>query len=117
MGKDGDPAGAMLLAHIITAIFCLPFIFIYPPSLSPGAIGSILFMGILQIGLASMLFSYAIQRVRALEAMLIAMIEPVLNPVWVLLVTGEKPAPSALVGGAIIVAAVVVSSLWGRHNA
>jgi drug/metabolite transporter (DMT)-like permease len=110
MGKDGDPAGAMLLAHVLTAVFCLPFVFIYPPSLSPGPIGSIFFMGILQIGLASMLFSYGIQRVRAVEAMLIAMIEPVLNPVWVLLVTGERPAPSALVGGAIIVAAVLVSS-------
>jgi drug/metabolite transporter (DMT)-like permease len=116
MGKDGDPAGAMLLAHVITAIFCLPFIFIYPPSPSPDAIGAILFMGILQIGLASILFSYGIQRVRAVEAMLIAMIEPVLNPIWVLLVTGERPTPSALAGGAIIVTAVVVSSLiGGRH--
>jgi drug/metabolite transporter (DMT)-like permease len=117
MGKDGDPAGAMLLANMITAVFCLPFVFIYPPSLSPGPIGAILFMGILQIGLASMLFSYGIQRIRAVEAMLIAMIEPVLNPVWVLLVTGERPAPSALAGGAIIVAAVAVSSLvGGRHS-
>ncbi|MDR1400552.1 MAG: DMT family transporter [Treponema sp.] len=115
-GKDGDPAGAMLLAHVITALFCLPFLFIFPPSLSLGAIGALLFMGILQIGLASILFSYGIQRVRAVEAMLIAMIEPVLNPVWVLLVTGERPSPAALAGGAIIVTAVVVSSfIGGRH--
>jgi drug/metabolite transporter (DMT)-like permease len=116
MGKDGDPGGAMLLAHVITALFCLPFMFIYPPSPSVGSIGALLFMGILQIGLASILFSYGIQRVRAVEAMLIAMIEPVLNPVWVLLVTGEKPTPSALVGGAIIVTAVLVSSLIGGRR-
>jgi drug/metabolite transporter (DMT)-like permease len=43
--------------------------------------------------------------------MLTAMIEPVLNPVWVLLATGEKPSLSALAGGGLIVGAVVVSSV------
>jgi drug/metabolite transporter (DMT)-like permease len=41
------------------------------------------------------------------------MIEPVLSPLWVLVVTGEKPSASALVGGGIIVAAVLLSSLIG----
>jgi drug/metabolite transporter (DMT)-like permease len=45
--------------------------------------------------------------------MLLSSIEPILNPVWVLLVTGEKPSITALIGGAIIVTAVVISS-FGR---
>jgi drug/metabolite transporter (DMT)-like permease len=65
---------------------------------------------------ASLLFAYGIRRVRAVEAMLTAMIEPVMNPVWVLLVMGERPAVSALIGGGIIVAAVAAASLVGRRR-
>jgi drug/metabolite transporter (DMT)-like permease len=48
--------------------------------------------------------------------MLTAMIEPVLNPLWVLFVTGEKPSFSALTGGGIIIAAVAASSLIGKNR-
>ncbi|GHV95988.1 membrane protein [Spirochaetia bacterium] len=110
MQKDENPADIMICAHIITALFSIPFFFIYPPTLNGGNIISILFMGIVQIGVASALFSYGICRVSAVQAMLTATIEPVLNPVWVLLVTGEKPALSVIAGGAVIVLAVVFSS-------
>jgi drug/metabolite transporter (DMT)-like permease len=49
--------------------------------------------------------------------MLIAVIEPVLNPVWVLLATGEKPSLSALLGGGIIIAAVIFASLPAAREA
>jgi drug/metabolite transporter (DMT)-like permease len=74
-------------------------------------------MGTIQIGLASFLFAYGIKRVTAIHAMLTAMIEPVLNPVWVLLITGEKPVLSAIAGGGIVIAAVVFSSIIGRRRA
>jgi drug/metabolite transporter (DMT)-like permease len=116
MQKDGDPSDSMFLSHIITALFSIPFVILHPPVLNPSGIGSILFMGILQIGAASMLFAYGIKRIPAIQAMLTAMVEPVLNPVWVLLVTGEKPALSALFGGGIIVAAVILSSIIGKRR-
>jgi drug/metabolite transporter (DMT)-like permease len=116
MIRKGDPADSMLLAHIITTCFSIPFFILNPPVLSGGALAAISFMGVIQIGLASLFFSYGIKRVPAVQAMLTAMIEPVLNPVWVLLVTGEKPGASALMGGGIIVAAVVVSSLIERQR-
>jgi drug/metabolite transporter (DMT)-like permease len=49
--------------------------------------------------------------VRSLDAGIICYIEPVLNPVWVFLVLGEKPSHWALLGGTIIVAAVIVHML------
>ncbi|MDL2228732.1 DMT family transporter [Treponema sp. OttesenSCG-928-L16] len=116
MQKEGDPADSMLLAHFITALFSLPFIFMYPPELNGGSISAILFMGMVQIGAASLFFSYGIRRITAVQAMLTAVIEPVLNPVWVLLVTGEKPSLSAVIGGGIIVAAVVISSVISRRR-
>jgi hypothetical protein len=48
--------------------------------------------------------------------MLTAMIEPVLNPLWVLAVTGEKPSFSAILGGGIIIAAVAASSVIGKNR-
>jgi drug/metabolite transporter (DMT)-like permease len=44
------------------------------------------------------------------------MIEPVLNPVWVLAVTGEKPSAHALAGGGIIIAAIAASSVIGKRR-
>jgi drug/metabolite transporter (DMT)-like permease len=118
MIKRGNPADSMLLAHIITFVFCLPFFFFYAPYPDTGMALSILFMGIIQIGAASQLFSYGIKRITAVQAMLTAMVEPVLNPVWVLLVTGEKPSVSAMIGGAVIIGSVAASSLigWRRDH-
>jgi len=64
------------------------------------------FLGIIQIGLAYVLFIYGVARVQALEASLIGMLEPVLNPVWVFLFLGETPGWWAVLGGGIIVVAV-----------
>jgi drug/metabolite transporter (DMT)-like permease len=114
MQKEGDPADSMLLAHVITALVSIPFFFVEPPQINPGSLVSILFMGIVQIGIASLLFAYGIRRIPAVQAMLTAVAEPVLNPVWVILVTGEKPGIAALFGGIIIIAAVLVSAF--RRN-
>jgi drug/metabolite transporter (DMT)-like permease len=116
MQKDGNPSDSMLLSHIICAAFSLPFLFFYPPVLTGTTVSIILFMGIVQIGCASLLFSYGIKRVSAVQSMLTAMIEPILNPLWVLLFVGEKPSQSALIGGAIIVTAVIVSSIAGKRR-
>jgi drug/metabolite transporter (DMT)-like permease len=112
--KDGSPADIMICAHIITAVFAVPFFALYPPALSAGSIASVLFMGIFQIGAASALFVYGIRRISAVQAMLTAAIEPVLNPLWVLAVTGERPGLSVITGGCVIVGAVVFSALAGR---
>jgi drug/metabolite transporter (DMT)-like permease len=111
MQKEGNPADSMLLAHVITALFCVPFFFFYPPEFTPSAIAAVVFMGTVQIGLASLLFAYGIRRIPAVNAMLAAMLEPVLNPLWVLAVTGEKPGLPALAGGALIVGAVLASQI------
>lgn len=80
----------------------------------------LLFLGVVQIGFAYLLFGYGVEHVQALEASLIGMLEPVLNPVWVFLFLGETPGWWAVLGGAIIVAAVgarTVATERGRANA
>jgi drug/metabolite transporter (DMT)-like permease len=43
--------------------------------------------------------------------MLIPLIEPVLNPVWVMLALGERPGPWAMVGGALVLGAVLMRAI------
>jgi drug/metabolite transporter (DMT)-like permease len=114
--KDGNTADSMLLAHLLTAAAGIPFIFMYPPQFNTGNTFALLFMGIVQMGIASLLLAYGIKRISAVQAMLTSVIEPILNPVWVLLVTGERPTLAALVGGSIIIAAVVISALGNTQG-
>src|ERR1041385_4488311 len=73
---------------------------------------SVIYLGVVQIGLAYTLFTAAMARgVRSLDAGIVGYIEPVLNPIWVFLVLGERPSQWAIAGGAIILSAVVVHML------
>jgi len=66
------------------------------------------YLGVVQLGIAYAVFTEAMARgVRSLDAGIICYIEPVLNPVWVFLVLGERPSRWALLGGTIIVVAVI----------
>jgi drug/metabolite transporter (DMT)-like permease len=117
MLKDGNPRDAMLLAHTLGAALSIPFIILYPPTITVSTALPLIYMGIVQMGLASLLFSYGIKRTTAIQAILTAVIDPILNPVWVLIVLGEKPSPWALLGGTIIVAAVIASSIISFRRA
>lgn len=82
----------------------------------PGDVAGLLVLGVLQIGLAYVLFAYGIARVRVLEASLIGMLEPVLNPVWVFAFLGERPGWWAVAGGAIIVLAVAGRTWFAERS-
>ena len=43
-------------------------------------------------------------------------LEPILNPVWVALGTGETPGPMALVGGGFVLCSVLLQALGGRRR-
>jgi len=103
--KDGSPTESILLGNILTALIGLPFMFQRAPGGSTW-IGLIV-LGVFQLGLSYVLYSAAIKHITALEAMLITVIEPLLNPVWVFLVMGEMPGSWAIVGGVIVLSAVM----------
>jgi drug/metabolite transporter (DMT)-like permease len=112
MQKDGSPLESILLSHILTAVIGLGIAAFLPwPVITPQALGAVAFLGVVQIGVTAVLFAYGIKHVSAVSANLIAVIEPVFNPVWVFLVIGEAPSPNALVGGGMILVAVTASSI------
>ena len=85
-------------------------------SLSGTDFTRLLYLGIVQIGIAYAFFTYGISHVRAIDATLIAMVEPVLNPVWVFLGIGERPANFAIVGGLIILSLSIIRTIRGSKE-
>jgi drug/metabolite transporter (DMT)-like permease len=76
----------------------------------------ILYLGVLQIGLAYWLFSRALRQLRALEVSLLVLLEPVLNPLWTWLLLGERPTPLASAGGAVMIVALAARTLVERRR-
>lgn len=113
--KDGSPLESLLLAHVMVALAGIPAY----PALALGGTNllGILLLGLFQIGAAAILFSEGIKRTTAIQTSFITMIEPALNPAWVLLATGEAPTALAVAGGAVIVGAVTLASAWKRKRA
>ncbi|HEX9705014.1 MAG TPA: DMT family transporter [Gemmatimonadales bacterium] len=71
----------------------------------------VLYLGVLQLGLPYVFLTRAIPRVTALEASLVLLIEPVLNPIWAWWLHGETVGGWALLGGSVILAAIVHRTL------
>ena len=112
---DTDPAQALLLGFLINAAAGTPFAF-FEVTADPVAWTFILLMGIVQVGLGYVFFSIGIKKTTALLACLITALEPVLNPVWVALAAGETPGLYAVIGGAVIIGAVIGYNLWEHKH-
>jgi DME family drug/metabolite transporter len=98
---------ALVIGNLISALATSPFWLQGP---TPGAtdIVIILYLGVFQLGLAYLCFSRGVANTPALEASLLVLLEPVLNPIWTFLFAGERPGPWAILGGSI----VLLATLW-----
>ncbi len=65
------------------------------------------------MGLGYWLYAKALRQVTALEAALIPMIGPILNPVWVMLAIGERPSRLTVAGGILVLGSVALRILTG----
>jgi drug/metabolite transporter (DMT)-like permease len=117
-GADGS-AASLITGNAIAALVTLPFWFSGPSPRAPDLF-ILLYLGIFQLGLAYVCFARGMAHTSALEASLLALLEPVLNPIWTFLVVGERPGTWALTGAAIILMATVwrtVAPLLARNDA
>lgn len=115
--KEGSPLDSVLLGNILAALGGLPFLFSGPAPDARGWLGLVL-LGFIQLGLSYTLYAHAIKHVTALEAIIVLTLEPILNPVWALLLIGERPTGWALLGGILVLAAVTARGiLIARHSA
>jgi drug/metabolite transporter, DME family len=104
---------AVIWGNVVLSLALLPFV-ANDLAVTTKSLLAFLFLGIFQIGLAYAFFVQGLKHVTATEASLTGMLEPVANPIWVLLFLGERPSVYALAGGAIVLAAIAWHTAQGE---
>jgi len=112
---SGNAATCVVAGNVIAAIVCLPQA-LPVPRVAPGDMAIVLFLGVVQIGLAYVCLTRGIRHLPAFEVSLLLIVEPVLNPLWAWWVHGETATRLAIVGGVVIVVATVVKTGWDRRR-
>jgi drug/metabolite transporter (DMT)-like permease len=117
--KNSSAIESIILGNGLAFAIGLPSMLTAPTLPSPGGWLALTLLGVVQLGISYQLYARAIRHVTALEAVLLPVVEPILNPLWVLLAFGERPGPRALAGGAVVLAAVTLraaASLRARRE-
>ena len=106
----------LFLAQIMTALVGVPLAFVYETPVTGTAVVCIVILGVVQLGLPYILYSKAVKHCSPLMCSIISVVEPLLNPVWVFLVTGEQPSYWALIGGVVVLVTVTLWCVWGAKE-
>jgi DME family drug/metabolite transporter len=106
-----DSEALLLWGNLLCVFVVIPFIGPLPEGLTWKPVAVVAYMGAFQLGLGYYLMSKGMASVPALEAVLLSLLEPVLNPVWAYFTVHETPGPWALAGGAIIIGTVAFQAL------
>lgn len=106
-GGEGSALPTVVAGNLIACAACLPFAL---PITGAGAADwvAVGYLGVFQIGAAYILLSAGIRHVPALEASVLLLLEPALNPVWSWLAHGETPGRWSIAGGLLILGATTL---------
>lgn len=121
-GTAGDGDGGGSAVATVAAGNAIAFIIALPMALPVSVAGTgdwlvVGYLGVFQIGLAYLLLTRAIRHVPALEASVLLLAEPALNPIWAWIVHGETPSAWSLAGGSLILGATLVRTWLGVRPA
>ena len=97
------------IACLAAAPWALPL-----PHATPGEWVTMVYLGVVQIGLAYVCLTVAVRRLPALEVSLLLLLEPALNPIWTWLVRGEEPGGWTIAGGTVILGATALRTWKSR---
>jgi drug/metabolite transporter (DMT)-like permease len=114
-GQGMDLMPAVLLGSIFSALLMLPFA--WPLQASWHDIGLLAVLGFFQLGLPCMLMVKASRYLSAPEVALLSLLEVLLGPIWTWLGAGEVPAEETLIGGAIVMTALVANEVAAMRAA
>lgn len=108
-----NPAVSVFYGNLIIVLVMVPLVASSPPAaITTNDILALTFLGVFQIGIAYILFTKGVAAgVRPLDASIIGFLEPLINPIWVLLFIGEVPTLWAVAGGIIILTAVALHTV------
>jgi drug/metabolite transporter, DME family len=110
--REVNRASSVIYGNLFVVLICAPWGLSALSQVTPHDLMAVAYLGVVQLGVSYALFTVGMTRgVRSIDAGIICYIEPVLNPVWVFFVLGERPSRWALIGGAIIITAVIIHML------
>jgi drug/metabolite transporter (DMT)-like permease len=109
-GGDGSGLPTVVAGNIIAFVACLPAA-LPVTGAGTGDWLAVSYLGVFQIGAAYLLLTIGIRHVTALEASVLLLLEPALNPVWAWLAHGERPGAWPIVGGVLILGATLVRTV------
>jgi drug/metabolite transporter, DME family len=110
--REVNRASSVIYGNLLVVLVCAPAGLQVIGQMDRFDVFAVMYLGVVQIGVAYTLFTVAMARgVRSLDAGIVGYIEPLLNPIWVFLAIGERPTKWALIGGGIILTAVMVHTL------
>ncbi|MGI6029888.1 MAG: DMT family transporter [Eubacteriales bacterium] len=113
MNRSGEDAGTIvILAQVEIFLIGLPALITDPLEFTPTAIVGVVLLGLVQRGLGEAMYAKGAPYCSPLDAILVSMLEPLLNPVWVMLAFHEVPPPLALAGGILVIGSVVIWNLY-----
>lgn len=104
-----DLIPAVMLGGLLSCIIALPLAL--PFSASARDLVLLALLGVFQLGLPCILLVIASRALLAPELALLGLLEVVLGPLWAWLGAGEVPARATLIGGAIVLAALIGNEL------
>ena len=104
--KHGRPIDSVLLGNLLTFSLCTPFI-VQDVTFEADVWLKIIFLGIIQLGLAYILFTIAIKHVTALDAVIYPVVEPICNPIFAYIFLNETLGIFARIGGLLVLAGVI----------
>ena len=107
---------AIFIGQMLTFLVGLPFVIATKPELTAQTLGCILALGVFQLGISYILYVKSSRYCPPLACCLLGAVEPLLNPVWVLIFDGEKPGIFALVGGVIVVVSITLWCIFGKEQ-
>jgi drug/metabolite transporter (DMT)-like permease len=100
---------SVALAAVFTIIFSAPFVENFSLSLKSFAI--LMYLGVIQLGMAFILFTSWSGKLPTSQTGLIVILEAILGPLWVWLFLGEAPQLFTFVGGGIIISTLIVHTM------
>ena len=107
--RDVSMMPATCASQVLVVAVCAPFVSLGSVTGSDWAILAALGVG--QMGLGLAFLTIGARLIPPAQVALISLLEVVLGPLWVWLAYGERPSAATLVGGAVVVAAVVVQAV------
>jgi drug/metabolite transporter (DMT)-like permease len=106
--RDVSMMPATFSSQVLVVVACLPFLSV--GSVRGGDWAVLAALGVGQMGLGLAFLTVGARLIPPAEVAIISLLEVVLGPLWVWLAYEERPGAATLVGGAIVVGAVVVQT-------